>query len=240
MFFKAVNKFSGAIDGWGKSETREQEEERWDMAQVDVEEISEDEFNYLRDSVEIHDELISFFANEKTNFSEDELWIASGYQQEWDNLPCDPEGASDEQDEAMEKLLHKITDEIWVSREDKEVKECRLDNGYFTETEKALLEEEIKEGRRLIRNENSASAESTFNVGLTRDEIARIRLFVFTEIKSLETSCIKWHERKRDEENYLAPNEWIDMRRYTIKKLAEMRGLADKLDKVYEGIKDDK
>lgn len=60
----------------------------------------------------IRDELVDFFANMKTCFSSEANLIAGMAQRDWDNLPCDPEGATDEQDEEMEKFLAKRVLEI--------------------------------------------------------------------------------------------------------------------------------
>lgn len=236
MFFKVVNKCTGNIDGWGKSKTLEDFCERYDMSQVDVEEISEYDFKYLQERLNIHDELISFFANEKTKFSEEDICIASSYQHEWDNLPCDTEGANDDQDKAMEELLNRATDEIYVSRESEEEKESRLKFGNFTESEKALLESEVNEGKKILERERGA--EPIFNIGLTRGELLQIKLFLMTEIENLKTDCIKWHERNREKDSSLAPNEWVDMRRYTIKNLAKLRNISEKLDNVYKDEED--
>ena len=49
----------------------------------------------------IRDELVDFFARLETSFSEEAAAVAAVAQREWDALPCDPEGATPEQDEEM-------------------------------------------------------------------------------------------------------------------------------------------
>lgn len=60
----------------------------------------------------IREELVDFFSNLTTSFSEEAASIAAVAQREWDNLPCDPEGATPEQDEEMENFLADTVSEI--------------------------------------------------------------------------------------------------------------------------------
>ena len=60
----------------------------------------------------IRDELLESFASLETAFSEEAAAVAAVAQREWDNLPCDPEGATPEQDEEMENFLADTVSEI--------------------------------------------------------------------------------------------------------------------------------
>lgn len=60
----------------------------------------------------IRDELVEFFANMETYFSEEAAAVAAVAQREWDELPCDPEGETPEQEEEMENFLAETVSEI--------------------------------------------------------------------------------------------------------------------------------
>lgn len=195
---------------------------------------------YSKDIVEIRNDVINYFSDKKTNFSEEDKWVADRYWSDWNRIHKVLKDEN-EQKEAVEKLINKVTDEIWAIRESDKDKENRLGVGDYTETEKALLESEIKEGRKLIK-EHQRKNEPVYNVSLTREEVVRLRMFVFENTRKVEQSIIKHHETKREEEGFLSPEEWFNMRRFDIQCLAELRNIAekfDKLDNVYEGENDD-
>ena len=60
----------------------------------------------------IRDELVDFFANMATSFSEEAAAVAAVAQRERDALPCDPERATPEQEEEMEIFLADTVSEI--------------------------------------------------------------------------------------------------------------------------------
>lgn len=60
----------------------------------------------------IRDELLDYFANLETSFSEEAAAVAAVAQREWDNLPCDPDGATPEQEVEMENVLSETVSEI--------------------------------------------------------------------------------------------------------------------------------
>ena len=70
---------------------------------------------------EVRDEIISYFANCETRFNDEAKEIVSSYQSEWDSLPCDDEGATVEQDKAMDDLIDEVLQDlmdagdIWIN-----------------------------------------------------------------------------------------------------------------------------